>query len=49
MDETTLQRPLQRPCLTCKEPTEYQYLCEHCSELFLIEMNIEARKFGIEV
>lgn len=35
------------PCLTCKQPTEYKYVCEHCSELFLIELWEGGRAFGL--
>ncbi len=46
MEEQTPSPPMM--CLTCKEPTEYTYLCPHCSELFLVALLDESRKLGIK-
>ena len=34
-------------CLTCHKPTHYDYLCEECSELFLIELWEGGRQRGL--
>lgn len=36
------------PCLTCGATTEYIYLCEHCSELMLIELCNGGRERGLQ-
>jgi hypothetical protein len=34
-------------CLTCQTPTTYKYVCEHCSEAFLIELWNGGRELGL--
>jgi hypothetical protein len=36
------------PCMTCQQPTTYTYICEHCSELFLIELWEGGRQRGLK-
>ena len=38
---------LTRSCINCKTPTTYTYLCEHCSEEFLIELWNGGRERGL--
>lgn len=39
--------PVEHPCMTCQTPTTYTYICEHCSELFLIELWEGGRARGL--
>lgn len=39
---------VEHACMTCQQPTTYVYICEHCSELFLIELWEGGRARGLK-